>query len=161
MTEELDLKSVKARDLQADSKALGRLVVQALAPLDPEGWGSLDLQDPLTLANRVKVQEHSGGSGNQTFRVSVVDSKKGTPSEVALHCRDPWYKQSEARTSAAAALLGDHGLSPKRLAQGLFKLLLPILAMLVVAARSLTFASFSSEQIFPLKMKHLRSRLAH
>jgi hypothetical protein len=97
----------KSMELRTDLKALGSLVAEALKP---HGWGSVD-------AASLVVKEHSGGSGNKTYHVSVPAGGV-TPSEVALHSRDPWYAEFEPRIRAAATLLGEHGLSPKRLAEG-------------------------------------------
>jgi hypothetical protein len=65
-------------ELRTDFKALASLVAEALKP---HGWGSVD-------AASLVVKEHSGGSGNKTYHVSVPAGGV-TPSEVALHSRDP------------------------------------------------------------------------
>merc|ERR1712216_606553 len=88
-------------------EALGSLVAEALKQY---GWDSVD---PAS----IEVEVFSGGSGNGTYKVSTTSEV--TPSAVALHCREPSSPFAEnARIEAAAILFSEHGVSPKRCAQG-------------------------------------------
>eukprot|EP00928_Gymnodinium_smaydae_P056790 TRINITY_DN40117_c0_g1_i1.p1 TRINITY_DN40117_c0_g1~~TRINITY_DN40117_c0_g1_i1.p1 ORF type:complete len:397 (+),score=44.25 TRINITY_DN40117_c0_g1_i1:164-1354(+) len=97
------VQDIKSVELQTDLKALGLLVAEALKP---HGWDSVD---PASIV----VEDKSSGSGNKTYKVRAAGVD-----EVSLHSRDSWYSQSETRTEAAVKLFGEHGVSPKRLAQG-------------------------------------------
>jgi len=68
---------MKSQELHSDPKALGLLVLEALKP---HGWENVD-------PGSIVVEEHSGGSGNMTFRVRAtgIDGVEVKPSEVALH----------------------------------------------------------------------------
>ena len=86
---------MKSQELHSDPKALGLLVLEALKA---HGWENVD-------PGSIVVEEHSGGSGNMTFRVRAtgIDGVEVKPSEVALHSKNAWHMESDAARAAPAA----------------------------------------------------------
>jgi len=105
-----DIANIKSLELQDDLKALANLTADALKA---HGWGSIDRAT-------IQVQDLSGLGGSKNYKVTAtgVDVSEG-PSEVALHSRmSELDKKSEERTHTLCRLCGEHGVSPRRLAEG-------------------------------------------
>lgn len=97
--------------------SIARLVVKALS--DDPGWCAVD-------ADLVKVEDFTPGEkGTKTMKITAPVSQAGDPSPhppvVVLHSRigqydhDDWFMR---RMGAAQKLFSDHGLGPRRLAEG-------------------------------------------
>ena len=103
-----EVTDMKSADLHDNLTAIGLLAAEALRGC---GWNGVD-------RDSIQVEDLSGAGGSKTYKISVTGGGV-TPAAVAFHSRDgSLSKKSEERTAAAALLFGKHGLSPRRLAQG-------------------------------------------
>ena len=84
--------------------ALAEIVRSAMG----EGWAHIQIND-------ISVKDTSGGGGASLYRVSAPGA---TPEAVALKALAQDDSHVEGRIEAATKLFCDHGVGPKRLAQG-------------------------------------------
>ena len=92
---------LKAKQMEA----IAGLVKDALG----EDWTNVPIGE-------IVVKENSGFGGEVCYKVSAPGA---TPEAVALHTRSERSTAvSEGRTEAASLVFSDHGIGPKRLAQG-------------------------------------------
>ena len=73
-----------------------------------EGWSQIEIND-------ISVKDTSGHGGASLYRVSAPGA---TPEAVALKALSKDDARVEGRIEAATMLFSDHGIGPKRLAQG-------------------------------------------
>ena len=92
---------LKAKQMEA----IAGLVKDALG----EDWTNVPIGE-------IVVKENSGFGGEVCYKVSALGA---TPEAVALHTRSERSTAvNEGRTEAASLVFSDHGIGPKRLAQG-------------------------------------------